>query len=274
MLPERWLSVSKINPTLIARRLAAMQADMPPMPTDKDIFAQLVRLEKLWTAAEYRYIQHFHKVYGFEERSDWFRGDHAYDEWQYWHLLAIQRYKMTEYRLSEHLAALPSMRPKPWKFEDTSFQAESKARPHKGHVCISWDNVVPYDLDCLRARGWQFVDFLLPGPDILMRRDAIWPFTIYALLLKEPDVTLLFSSPGAFETLTYFLENRAKLIKQYKIKRIDAPLDYKVYTPDAGYSYDWQTGKLLDTGYIADFNKREKQLAEQEQRQPDDEIQE
>jgi hypothetical protein len=55
--------VKQTDIRFIERQLQQLEEDAPPMPTNQEIFANLVRVAKLWTPQEYAYIQHVHKVY-------------------------------------------------------------------------------------------------------------------------------------------------------------------------------------------------------------------
>src|SRR5437660_179065 len=114
------------------------------MPSEEAIFASLVRVPYLWTPQEYAYIQHFHKVYGFDPDSHWLTGRIAYDEWMYWHFLAVARYSMHPRELSKHLASMPATRPLVWRFESFFDAEKSKARRQKWQACMPWGNHVPY----------------------------------------------------------------------------------------------------------------------------------
>jgi hypothetical protein len=242
--------VKQTDIRFIERQLARLEEDAPPMPEPQEIFANLIRQAQLWTPQEYAYIQHFHKIYGFDEHSDMLRGEIAYDEWMYWHLTAVQRYQMSARELGKHLATLPTSRPLVWRFENSyDPMTESKQRRRKQQACMPWDNAVPYDVASLRARGWHFVALQLTH-GIIWQLPAPWPHSIFALSQDDPDVTVLFEGPGSFSELTYYLDHKATICKACKVRKIEQPLDYTNYPPDAGYSYRWEDGRVIPGGYM------------------------
>jgi hypothetical protein len=173
----------------------------------------------------------------------------------YWHLIAVQRYSMSAHKLTKHLAALPARRPHVWRFESMCDAAESRARSKKWEACLPWGNNVPYDVPSMRARGWHLVAILIKQ-GIIWQLPAPFPHSIFALVQKDPDVTMLFDGPGSYEKLNYYLDHQEAIGKQYKVRVIDRPLKYTVYPPDAGYSYRWEDGSLLPDGSFAQLDAR------------------
>lgn len=259
----------------IEAQLARLDVGAPPPPAARslaeELFADLVRTETLWTPQEYAYIQHFHQVYGFDDRSTWLRGKAAYDEWMYWHLTAVERYRMGAADLARHLASLPAIRPLVWHFSVSSEAARSKGRTKKWRVCMPWDNEVPYDVPSMQARGWQFIVLRLTI-GIIWKLDAPFPHSIFALTQDDPAVTVLFDGADAFGELTYYLDNKETINKKYKVRAIESPLDHTIYVPDAGYSYRWEDGSLLPDGYIArlEADRAERRAEQQPQKESEE----
>src|SRR5207244_8712729 len=98
----------------------------------------VVRLPELWTPQEYSYIQHFHKCGGNDPNT---LTDFALDEWRYWHLLAVERYQMSEQERAAAFAAIPKMRPYAWHFALHEPWRGRKKTP----LCGLSHNEVPYD---------------------------------------------------------------------------------------------------------------------------------
>jgi len=73
---------------------------------------------------------------------------------------------------------------------------------------------------------------------------------MFALMENEPDIVMLFDGPGEFEKLHYYLDHRASIHKKYNVRQLDALLDYHFYEPDAGYSYRWEDGMLIEGSYM------------------------
>lgn len=139
-------------------------------------------------------------------------------------------------------ASLPKTRPYAWHFESNEYIG----KPFR--ICGIVGNEVLYDVPSMQSRGWQFVTVYLPV-GILFKLDAPFPHPLFALVEDEPDITMLFDGPGAFEKLMYYLDHRAAIHKKHKVRRIEATLDYHFYEPDAGYSYRWEDGKLIEGSY-------------------------
>jgi hypothetical protein len=233
--------VKKTDIALLNRRVERLEFQAPPMPSNIDILAAIVRLPELWTPQEYAYIQHFHRCYGNDPRT--WRGDLVYDRWLYWHLLAMERYHMSNRERMQAFVSLPRTCPHAWHFESNDYAG----KPFR--ICGIVDNEVPYDVQSMQRRGWQFVTVYLPV-GILFKLDAPFPHPLFALVEDKPDITMLFDGPGAFEKLMYYVEHREKIHKKHKVRRIEAALDFQVYEPDAGYSYRWEDGKLIEGSYM------------------------
>lgn len=125
------------------------------------------------------------------------------------------------------------------------------------HLATSM-NQVPYDAPSMQQRDWVAIS-LMPLDAILFGRP--FPHCMFALMENEPDIVMLFDGPGEFDKLHYYLDHKTSIHKKYKIRQIDAPLDYHFYEPDAGYSYRWEDGTLIEGSYMDRIlNHRHKQV--------------
>lgn len=221
------------------RQLERLEFEAPAAPSPQEVLRQIVRLPHLWTPEEYSYVQHFHKVYGFNEGN---LDGIELDEWSYWHLTALERYMMSPHQLAEALRTLPKTRPDVWLFEP-SFYADRKP---KG-MCVRRGNEVAYDVPSMQRRGWRLITVHLPV-GLVMGTNP--PLNTFALIEDDPDIVMIFDCPGELDKLTYYLEHREAIHKEHKVRCVEQPLDYQFYTPDAGYSYKWEDGLLIPGSYM------------------------